>query len=102
MSPIQPLTLVLLGRKIGTYTSVDILPEAGLRIYDYQPAAESKIPAGDIFLDFGQGNALHLANGQTPSQSFDIIDSISACARVSEEEFKQIEEAAEVPQEDGK
>lgn len=83
--------LYFMGRKIGTYNSVDIYPETGMKFYDYKPGEGSKIPPGTIFIDMGRGTAkLHL-KGQEPSEPIDVIDAISACPKFSEAEFAQEE-----------
>jgi hypothetical protein len=88
------LVFVLLGRRLGTYESVDILPESGFRIYSFEPGEGCALPKGDLFLDLGTGSARKV-DGPTPETSFDILTCIGSCPKVTPEEFEAIAQAAE-------
>jgi hypothetical protein len=77
--------LYFMGRKIGTYDSVDIYPETGLKFYNYNPDAKCTIPAGTIFIDLGRGTVI--VEGADPETTTDVITAIQSCDKVSAEEW---------------
>jgi hypothetical protein len=92
--------LYFMGRKIGTYDSVDIYPETGMKIFKFQPDAKCTLPAGTLFIDFGRGTARPVSSTPDLSEPIDIIEAISSCDKVTEKEFADETSAIEAVDED--
>lgn len=84
--------LYFMGRKLGTYDSVDIYPETGLKLFKFTPGEGCQLPSGNLFFDIGRGTARVVTKNHL-GDPIDILSAISSCPKVSEKEFSE-EEAA--------
>ena len=88
------LPFILLGRLLGSYDSVDILPETGMRIYDFEPSKECKLPKGTLMIDLGKGTVT-LSSG---TGSHDLVDAIADLPKTSDKDFDDAVAALDAPQ----
>lgn len=95
-TPNTTIPLLFMGRKLGTYDSVDIYPESGMKIFSFEPDAKCKLPAGDIFIDLGRGTAKYGDAGP----ELDLIDAISPCDKFTEAEFAAVDKLVEDSEQD--
>lgn len=91
--PAQSHPFYFMGRKLGSYDSVDIYPETGLKIYNFEPEAKCKLPAGTIFVDIGRGVVRLVEKGLEVGEAHDIIEAIASCDRVTKDEWDTEEKA---------
>ena len=89
-----------MGRKLGTYDSVDIYPETGMKLFKFEPDAKCKLPAGTLFFDIGRGTARPVNKDNQPADPIDILEAISSCDKVTEKEFAAEDAAIEAMDEE--
>jgi len=79
--------LILLGRIIGKYEDTDIYPEDGVLVLAFEPGENCRVPAGNIYFNFGDGQA----RIQGAVDGVDIIEAIAACPRATPEDITRVD-----------